>query len=130
MQAGDLDGAVVVRRDALRLQPSSAEGRYNLGVALKQQDDFAGAEAELRQAIALDPKLPEARFTLGVVLWQTGRSDEAVRAFREVIARSTGLWRSVFHARHHSETAEASLPTRWLRFAPRSSIARRPRRPI
>ena len=71
----------------IELQPANAEARYNLGLALKQQDDFAGAETELRRAAELDTSLPDAPFTLGVVLWQTGRADEAVRALREAITR-------------------------------------------
>jgi tetratricopeptide (TPR) repeat protein len=87
MQRGDLAGAVAVLREATRLKPDSAEARYNLGVALKQQDDFAAAEVELRRATELDPSLQEAFYTLGVVLWQTGRAEDAVQAFRSAINR-------------------------------------------
>jgi tetratricopeptide (TPR) repeat protein len=68
--------------------PDSAEAFYNLGVALKQKDDFAGAEEALRKAIALDAagQIPEARYTLGVMLWQIGRTDDAVAAIRAALA--------------------------------------------
>ena len=87
MQRGDLNEAIAVFRELVRLQPASAEGHYNLGLALKQQDEFAAAEESLKTAAALDTTLPEPPFTLGVVLWQTGRTDEAVAAFGEAIAR-------------------------------------------
>ena len=77
MHRGDLDGAVAVYRELIARDARSAEAFYNLGLALKQKDDFAGAERELRRAIELDPSLPEAPYTLGVVLWQTGRAEEA-----------------------------------------------------
>ena len=88
MQQGDLDrrGIACTARSSRR-DPANAEAFYNLGLALKQKDDFGGAETELRRAMRLDPSLPEAPFTLGVVLWQTGRGDEAVQQFREAIAR-------------------------------------------
>jgi len=66
--------------------PSNAEGFYNLGMTLKQQDKFVEAEEALRKAIALDPKLAEAPYTLGVVLWQTGRLEEAERFLRDALA--------------------------------------------
>ena len=79
MQKGDLEGAVAVYRELTAMEPPSAEAFYNLGVALKQKDDFAGAEEALRRAMALDPAgaLPEAPYTLGIVLWQTGRAAES-----------------------------------------------------
>ena len=77
-------------RALVTLSPESALAFYNLGLTLKQKDDFAGAEAALRRAAALDPTLEDAPYTLGVVLWQTGRFDEAAEAFREATSRRPG----------------------------------------
>jgi tetratricopeptide (TPR) repeat protein len=75
-----------VLRELTTRDPRNAEGHYNLGVALKQKDDFTGAEAALRHAVDLGA-LAEAPFTLGVVLWQTGKPHEAIDMFRQAIAR-------------------------------------------
>ena len=77
MQTGELDAAVAVYRELIAREPGSAEAFYNLGLALKQKDDFAGAEAALRRAVELDPALPDPPYTLGVLLWQTEPPDEA-----------------------------------------------------
>jgi Flp pilus assembly protein TadD len=87
MQKGDLDGAIGVYRELLAGAEGTADDHYNLGMALKQKDEFTEAETELRKAIAKDPSLPEAHFTLGVVLWQTGRADDALRSFDDAIAQ-------------------------------------------
>jgi len=87
MQKGDLASAVGEYRELTRLAPGNAEAFYDLGLALKQQDDFEEAEAALRTAMRLDAALPEAPYTLGVVLWQTGRADEAAALFQEALAR-------------------------------------------
>ena len=87
MQKGDLAGRSTDYRRCARSTRRNAEAAYNLGLALKQQDDFAAAEIELRKAMALDPALPEAPFTLGVVLWQTGRATKPLQQFRDAIAR-------------------------------------------
>ena len=50
MQQGNLAGAVKVYRALVELDPTNAEAFYNLGLALKQQDEFAAAEIELRRA--------------------------------------------------------------------------------
>jgi Tfp pilus assembly protein PilF len=52
---------------------------YNLGLALKMQDDAAGAIPELVTAEKLDPSAPEAPYLLGVLYMQTGRYDDAAR---------------------------------------------------
>jgi Flp pilus assembly protein TadD len=90
MHAGKLEEAIAVYTDLIARSPKSAEAHYNLGLALKQKDDFAGAETSLRRAVELDPALPDPPYTLGVVLWQTGRLDEAATAFREATARRPG----------------------------------------
>ena len=92
-------------RALIALDPGNAEAFYNLGLALKQQDDFAGAEVELRQAVRSIRALPEAPFTLGVVLWQTGRADEAAAAVPRSPRAQAGLRRRALHARHGAEAA-------------------------
>jgi protein O-GlcNAc transferase len=87
MHQGDLASAVDVLRRLTADEPQNAEAFYNLGVALKQKDDFEGAEEALKRSIALDPNLPDAPYTLGVVVWQTGRAEQAVALFRDAIAR-------------------------------------------
>src|SRR6185295_1074415 len=82
---GDLEGAVAVYRELTTLDPPSAEAFYNLGMALKQKDDFAGAEEALRRAVAIDPALPEAHYMLGTVLRQQGKVDDALAEFRTAI---------------------------------------------
>jgi tetratricopeptide (TPR) repeat protein len=43
----------------------------------------------LRKATTLNSALPDPPFTLGVLLWQTGRSDEALKSFREALQRKS-----------------------------------------
>ena len=88
MQKGDLEAAVREFRDLTAREPTNAEAYYNLGTALKQQDNFADAEQALRQSIRLRTDLPESHFALGVVLWQTRRPEDAAASFREALART------------------------------------------
>ena len=89
----DADRASWRRRSAelralLALEPANAEAAYNLGLALKQQDDFAGAETELRKAVAT--RSDAAGSTLHARRACSGRQaapDEALEQFREALAR-------------------------------------------
>ena len=79
------EDAIAEYRNLINLAPDDAEAYYNLGVALKQKQDFDGAIAALEKAIGLEPGLPEAHYTLGVIFWQQGKLDEAAAEFRAAI---------------------------------------------
>lgn len=49
-EQGDLSAASIEYRNALQQDPSSAEGRYRLGLLFLRQGDGAGAETELKRA--------------------------------------------------------------------------------
>ena len=54
-----MDEAIVEYREALRINPSFALVRYNLGEALRQQGDRTGAAREFRDFLRLPPSSPE-----------------------------------------------------------------------
>jgi tetratricopeptide (TPR) repeat protein len=55
---------------------------YDLGLALKMQDDAAGAIPELETAERLDPAAPEAPYVLGVLYMQAARYEDAAREIK------------------------------------------------
>ena len=86
MQSGAFDEAATAFRQALAINPLSAEGHYNLGNALKAQGGPAGAAGAYRDAIRLDPRLAEAHSNLGNVLAELGQYDDALAAHRDAMA--------------------------------------------
>jgi len=66
-------------RAALKASPDAAQLHYNLGYALKMQDDAAGAIPELETAERLNASAPEAPYLLGVLYMQAGRYEDAAR---------------------------------------------------
>lgn len=64
LQAGDLEKAERLFRDAVALRPGSAEARNNLAVVLVEQRRFDAAAEQLREALRLQPDYERARANL------------------------------------------------------------------
>jgi predicted O-linked N-acetylglucosamine transferase (SPINDLY family) len=72
-------------REAVRLDPASAEVHNHLGRAEIDGRQAARAVASLREALRLRPAYPEAHFNLGVAYQALGREDEALAEYRECV---------------------------------------------
>ena len=70
----------------MKLAPSLAPARLQLGVTLQEMGDYEGAIAELRTAVRLAPDQADARNSLGLALMQKGEAEEAVAALRALVA--------------------------------------------
>ena len=54
--AGDLPGAVESYRQALEAEPNYVAALYNLGLALRELENFEEAEACFRRVLEIDPR--------------------------------------------------------------------------
>jgi tetratricopeptide (TPR) repeat protein len=81
------DGNFAAARDhltqALALNPSLANLRYNLGATLDRLHDPTDGVVQLREAIALGDKDPEVHFELANALRSTGQPDDAAKEMVE-----------------------------------------------
>jgi Flp pilus assembly protein TadD len=79
--------AEAAAREAITLDPHSAQAHYNLGYLLETDPARAlEAEAAYRQAIALEPNNPRPIYRLGLLLHeQLQRPAEAETAYRRAI---------------------------------------------
>jgi tetratricopeptide (TPR) repeat protein len=84
-QAGQLDQALRLFGDALRLRPGDPQAQHNLGVALAATGRLAEAARALQAALAARPDYAEAHYNLGNVLNQLRRPDDAIAAFRRAL---------------------------------------------
>jgi tetratricopeptide (TPR) repeat protein len=84
LEGNPADGFSEVIEEATPTWSSDAEGWFDKGVALENED----AEAALRayeQALAADPTLLDARINMGWLLHQAGRLAEAEDVYRDAI---------------------------------------------
>lgn len=82
---GDMDGAMIVTRAAVALDPAHADARFNLGTFLGQKGLVDEAIAELREAARLKPGAANIHHNLGVYLMQRGFAGLAAAEFLEAL---------------------------------------------
>ena len=73
-------------RTAVRLDPTLAEARLDLGLVLGREGKNAEAVESLRKALELNPKLDSANMFLGIFLHQAGHDNESAEALQREIA--------------------------------------------
>jgi tetratricopeptide (TPR) repeat protein len=87
-EKGDLKCAVAAFKQALRLEPRSAEAHFDLGLIRQSQQQPAAAISEFRLALQYDPRLLQAHCALGSLL---GDPTEAEAEFRRALAADPQL---------------------------------------
>jgi protein O-GlcNAc transferase len=83
--AGRLEQACALYREAARLAPQSAKAHLNLGIALQALGDHAGASAGYEKALALDPANPYTRYNLGKLRYERGAHGDAEELLRQAL---------------------------------------------
>jgi tetratricopeptide (TPR) repeat protein len=85
-------------REALELldavvceQPSDAEARTNLAIALRRNGRIADAVSQARIAVDAAPERPAAWNALGLSLLDTGELEQAVQVFEQAIEQHPGV---------------------------------------
>lgn len=89
-QHNDMACALHAFEHAVRLQPTSAEAHFDLGVLQAAIKQPRLAEEEFRLALKYDSALAPARTSLGTLLLDEGRNPEAEAEFRKVLAANEG----------------------------------------
>lgn len=86
----DYAGAESALAEALRMQPTWAEGWSYLGYAQYMQQKHTEAAASLEKAVMLDQENAEARFGLGLVWAAVKRVDSAIACWDETLRLKPG----------------------------------------
>ena len=85
LQAGRLEEAEKLAREAVAKTPRDSQAHALLGVILDQRGQQHEAEKELREAVRLNPNSAGALTNLAVLLTRTQRPDEALTTFKRVL---------------------------------------------
>ena len=115
---------------AIEVDSSRAEARYELGVLYNKQGRPGEAESSLMRALRLDPAYKEAWNELGRLYTNAARHDEADRALKRAVAIDSGYAQAYYNlsqlrsAQGRAEDATAMLE----RFESLSSPTRQERR--
>lgn len=90
-QAGKLDDAKKAYNAVLLTDPTNKFALYNLGLVAQTQGDNTAALRYYDQALAQDPKMDTAIYNRALALRDLGRLDEAVIAFRGLLAQGESV---------------------------------------
>jgi len=82
---GRVPEAIRVFENALRIEPDDADGRFNLGFALRQAGKPQEAIREYEYALRLNPDYVDAHVNLGMTLAELGNSEDAIRHWDEAL---------------------------------------------
>ncbi|MBC7682051.1 MAG: tetratricopeptide repeat protein [Ferruginibacter sp.] len=86
LDQGNLSAAVACYRQAVALDPGSADARTSLGFALQQLGQLPAAQATLAQALALQPGSFDAAYLLGQVHASMQQPERAAAYFEQALA--------------------------------------------
>lgn len=89
LQAYDSKGALPLLQEAIRLDPTTAEYHYGLGIAYQRRADFKSSFAPLREAVRLAPGNLEYVKELGVAL-RFDHPQEAIPLLEVIAAANSG----------------------------------------
>jgi len=78
-----IDEAKPYLLDALKLNPSNAESRFQMAIILEKSGDLQGALQELRQTVSLDPSKGGAHYRAARIYQQLGNKAAADQEFQE-----------------------------------------------
>ena len=81
----DLDGALALAQETIKLAPTNPGPHFDLAEASRVKGDLATAEAQFNQTLQLDPRFPRAHRQLGLVLRQKGLYEAAVGQLQEAV---------------------------------------------
>jgi tetratricopeptide (TPR) repeat protein len=76
-ESGQLDKAILVLQESVRINPYNARGLSELGTALAQEGNLPEAIEAFRKAVQLRPNDAVLRYDLGAELLENGQLDEA-----------------------------------------------------
>jgi WD40 repeat protein/tetratricopeptide (TPR) repeat protein len=84
-EKGQLDKAIALHREAIRLSKNNYNAHNNIGIALDDKGQWDEAIAAYREAIRLDKDNGTAHNNIGVAFVHRGQLDQAIASFREAV---------------------------------------------
>ena len=128
-----IDEAIALYLDGLKIDPNRAEAYNNLGVCYGKKKQIQEAKESYETAIRLKPRFPEVYNNLGWLLLETGDTKRAIERFQkglDLAPKTLHIWTNLAWAYYVKsdlkkaiETNEAILQEHPLALYPRYNLA-------
>ena len=86
LQNGNLDDAIDIYKQAIRIDPNDSKSRYSLGQAYLKNGNIDEAYQQFSEVVRISPKDPAGYYGLGAVARAEGDLDGAVTLFNKSIS--------------------------------------------
>lgn len=90
MEDGQLDAALALFGEGVRVNPRDADAHTGMGNVLLEMGQAEHALAAFRQAVRVAPEHARARYHLGETLLERGREAEGLKELRKVLFLDDG----------------------------------------
>ena len=130
---GQINEAIKLYLDGLKIDPNRAEAYNNLGICYGKKKQIQKAKESYEMAIRLKPSFPEVYNNLGWLLLETGDIARAIKQFQkglELAPKKRHIWENLAWAYHVKgdykkaiETNDAILQKHPLALYPRYNLA-------
>ena len=91
LQRGQVELAIREYQNSIEINPYDPEAHFGYAEALRRKGLREPAEDAFREAISLDPAHHDAKINLAVLMMETGRYDEAIARFDDLLRDPTFL---------------------------------------
>jgi tetratricopeptide (TPR) repeat protein len=81
----DLDRAISLLREALRINPNYVASLTNLGIALVNKGNYDEAVSCFTKVLKIDPRNTNARMNLANALFEQAKSEKAISIYKEIL---------------------------------------------
>lgn len=90
LDSGDVDNAIGVFNQVVRLNSNNAEAHYHLGIIYVRKNDVQNGLKFLQRSVGLVPNNMRVRATLALAFERFNKVDDAIRQYRIIVAQEPG----------------------------------------
>ncbi|HEY6122499.1 MAG TPA: tetratricopeptide repeat protein [Pyrinomonadaceae bacterium] len=95
-EAGKLDEAIDVFKQAVKLKPDDPQTHYSLGMVYAQSRSYEEAADSFKRAVKFKPDWAEANFRVGMMAYVLGHHSQSIEAYNKLLKLNSPLANTLY----------------------------------